>query len=226
MKWEYFGVTILFVAIGYLIGSISWATILSTKLKKEDIRDFGSKNAGATNTLRNYGPLMALAVFILDVLKPVIAIAIAFLVKTYGGNPWNGILVQAAGIATIIGHIFPVFFKFKGGKGAASLAGLTLAMQWILFFIGFILFVIIVKITKKVSLGALLGSFLLIIFNIGFGFINEMNQDWSNPMTQDPYWWVNTIVLSLAWLLVLYRHKDNIKRLLNGTERVLGKNNN
>lgn len=221
MKWEYFGTTMLFVLVGYLIGSISWATIISKKIKNQDVRDVGSKNAGATNTMRNYGLALGFLVFLLDILKPILAVMIAYLVKTYGGQPWDGTLVQVAGLATIVGHIYPVFFNFKGGKGAATFAGLTFALQWILFLIGFVLFMTIVKVTKKASLGSLIGSLILVFANLIFGFIGILNDFWANPMAREPEWWVNTIILTIGFSFVLFKHKENIKRILAGKERLV-----
>lgn len=224
MNLQYFGTTILFAFIGYLIGSISWAVILSKKFKNEDVRVNGSGNAGATNTLRSYGKKIAAVVFFLDMSKTVVAILIAYLVKKYAGDPWNGTIIEVAGIAAIIGHIFPVFFKFKGGKGSASLVGLFASVNWILFFIGLAIFFAIILKSRKVSLGSLVTPVLLIGAYIVFHFIPGMNSTWDSPMIQGQEWWIPIIILTTGWLITVWTHRGNIGRLLKGTERTLDDN--
>lgn len=222
MKWEYVGATLIFALIGYLIGSISNAIIVSKFIHKEDVRTKGSGNAGATNMMRNYGKKWALAVFLLDILKVVIPILIAWSFKKYSGIEWlSGALIQAAGLAAIIGHIWPIYFKFKGGKGAASSVGFILSMQWMLVIIGIISFIIIVWKTRKVSVGSMLGIFIIIIFQISFAFIPHLSDEWSIPLMNSVPWWVNTIFLLIVWGLVVYKHIPNIKRLIKGEERTI-----
>lgn len=221
MKWEYFGATMIFVVVGYLIGSISWSIIITKFKYHDDIRTKGSGNAGATNTLRNFGIKVGLIVFILDILKPIIAALIAYEVKIHSTNFLSGILVQAAAFGAIIGHIFPIFFKFKGGKGAASFLGLFILMNWLIAIIGFFVFMIIVFKTKMVSAGSILAPFILIFFQIAFIYIPHLNDYWTNPLTRDPYLWINTIFLSITWIIVTIMHRENIKRILQGNERKL-----
>ena len=222
MEWQYVGATLIFAFIGYLIGSVSNAVIVSKFIKKEDVRKKGSGNAGATNTLRHYGKGLAAIVFFLDIMKVVVAILIAWSVKKYSNVEWlSGILIQSAGLAAIIGHIWPLYFKFKGGKGAASTVGFILSMQWILVIVGIILFITIVIKTKKVSLGSMLGIFVIVLFQIAFSFIPGMTDSWSIPIMNDVPWWVNTIFMTVIWLLVMFSHRDNIKRLIKGKERTL-----
>ena len=221
MNWEFLGATILFIIIGYLIGSFSWAVIISKKLKNEDVRIHGSGNAGATNTLRSYGKKIAALVFILDMSKTIIAVSIAWSVKRYGGNPWNGIIIQLAGIAAIIGHVYPLFFKFKGGKGSASLVGLFIIANWLLFFIGLFTFFAITLKSRKVSLGSLTTPIILILIYIAFVFTPGMNTTWDSPLTYNYAWWISMSCLISGWLITIFTHRGNIQRLIKGTERTL-----
>lgn len=205
--------------LAYAIGSISNAILISKFLKKEDIRTKGSGNAGATNSLRSYGIKIGLIVFVLDILKPIVAILIAWGINKHTtGQAYLPII----GFAAIVGHIYPIYFNFKGGKGAASALGFIIATQWILAIIGFVIFMLIVFKTKKVSLGSILTPVILLIIFIGLGASDSLqNYTWM-PLMQDLEWWGIAIVFGLIWLLVVYKHKANIKRLLNGTERSVG----
>lgn len=222
MIWHDFLSTILFSIIGYLIGSISNAIIVSKLFAKEDIRTKGSGNAGATNTFRNYGKLMGGIVFILDALKVVISIMIAWSIKKYSGVEWlSGIVLQIVGFSVIVGHIWPIFFKFKGGKGAACTFGLVLMMNWPVAILGTIAFITTVSLTKKVSLGSMIAATVVIPFQIAFAFIPYMNDPWANPVMRDMPWWVDTITLLLVDIVVIIKHIPNIKRLINGNENTI-----
>ena len=220
MQWEFIGVTIIFFILGYLIGSISNAIIISKIWKKEDIRDKDSGNAGATNILRNYGLKFGLIVFILDIAKVVLAIIIAWSIKKYLNV--GGAIVSIAGLAAIIGHIFPIYFKFKGGKGSASFIGFAICIQWPLFFIGLVVVFSIAIIWKQISLASIIAPGIVLVFQISFHFIPIMNNVYLNPLMNDTIWWVNSLLLGIAWILIIITHRGNIKRILNGTERKIG----
>lgn len=205
--------------VAYAIGSISNAILISKCFKKEDIRTKGSGNAGATNTLRNYGVKAGLIVFVLDILKPIAAILIAWGINKY--IPEEAFL-PAVGLAAIVGHVYPLYFDFKGGKGAASMLGFIIATQWILAIIGFVVFSLIVLKTKKVSLGSIFTPLILLIIFISLGATNTLQTHTWMPLMQSFKWWGIAIVFGIIWLLVVFKHKANIKRLLNGTERSLG----
>lgn len=222
MKWEYVIATLIFALIGYLIGSISTAIIVSKLFKKEDVRNKGSGNAGATNTLRNYGKKLALLVFFLDMVKVVLAVLIAWSVKKYSGIEWlSGTLIQAAGLAAIFGHVWPLYFGLKGGKGAACTAGFILTMQWILVIFGIIIFFTVVFKTKKVSLGSIIGVFIILLLQIFFSFVPHMDDNWSMPLMNDVPWWINTIFSFIILILILLKHIPNIKRMIKGNERMV-----
>ena len=141
--------------IAYLIGSLNFAILLSRK-KHDDIRDHGSKNAGTTNMLRTYGKRMAVVTLLGDFLKAVIAVRIGALIC--GEFPYfSGMYIAA--LFCIVGHIFPVYFKFKGGKGIAAAAGAILACgEWSVLLILLLIFVIVVIGTKYVSLASIMVS--------------------------------------------------------------------
>ena len=203
------------MVIGYLIGSISISVIITKKYKKQDIRQLGSKNAGATNTLRTYGKKMALIVFTFDTFKSIIPMVIAYFFAYY--TKYN-VIVALAGFAAVIGHIWPIYFKFQGGKGAATFLGFIVACQWILFFFGIIIFMKIVIKTKKVSLGSIIARFFLWMILLASAFIPGLNKPWSQPLTYVNDWWVTFIIFGVIWSLVVYKHRQNIIRLLQGTE--------
>ena len=209
--------TLTLAVFGYLIGSISWGIIVSNLLFKEDIRNKGSKNAGATNGLRVYGVKSGLLIFVLDVSKTILAGLVAYFLKENVAF-WKDALVQVALFATIIGHVFPLYFKFKGGKGAACLLGFFIFFNWLIALIGFVVFFLIVVPTKKVSLGSLITPSVLIVFQVIFALIAPMNSKMFNYFLQEPFWWTNTIFLVLSHLLVIWSHRSNIKRLLKGQE--------
>ncbi|NQZ66268.1 MAG: glycerol-3-phosphate 1-O-acyltransferase PlsY [Mycoplasmatales bacterium] len=222
MNWSYLGGTLLFAIIGYLFGSISNAIIISKFFKNEDVRNKESGNAGATNVLRNYGKKLGALVFTLDILKTIIPVFIAWSFREYSQISWmNGIMIQAIGLATVIGHIWPIYFQFKGGKGAASMLGFIIAMQWMIALIGVIVFLGIVFSTKKVSLGSIIAPGILLIFQIIFSFIPHLSDQWSIPMMNYYDWWINTIFFALIYIIVTIRHIPNIKKLLKGEERTI-----
>ena len=116
--------------IAYLIGSISFSVIISKKMAGFDVREKGSKNAGSTNVLRTVGKKAAVITLLCDVLKGGVAVLIAYIVGKFVDNVDRAILVQVAALCVVIGHTFPIFFKFKGGKGVATSLGIVLLLNW------------------------------------------------------------------------------------------------
>ncbi len=187
---------ILCIILPYLVGSINPAIIFSKEIYHDDIRNHGSGNAGTTNTLRTYGKKMAALILFLDFLKAVIAVIIGSLILT---REMGGAI---AGIFVILGHTFPLYYKFKGGKGVASLAGVVLILSPISFAILLPVFILIVVMTGFVSLGSVMCAMLLPI--IQFAFYP------TNP-------WITIASLIIAALIV-FMHRENIKRLMAGKE--------
>lgn len=187
--------TVIIMLVAYLLGSIPFGFIFAKLFGNTDIREHGSGNIGATNVLRVMGWKLALPVFILDLLKGFLAV---FLAKALDGGSF---LPLAAGILVMLGHSFPMFLGFKGGKAAATAIGVLLALSgWVTLAL-FAAATIILAITRYVSLASIVGSLLVPLFFWLFGF-------------ELPY-----IMFGLAVaILVVFRHQANIKRLLNGTE--------
>jgi glycerol-3-phosphate acyltransferase PlsY len=198
---------ILSMIAGYILGSVNTA-IIAGNIYGENIRNKGSGNAGLTNALRVMGPKAAVLVFFGDVLKGVAACLLGYLLTAgeLGSerifdfkNPNLGLLI--AGISCIIGHMFPVFFQFKGGKGVLTSATVVFMMDWRIGAILICIFIIIVLITRYVSVSSMIAAACLPIA----GFILEKPR----------YNMVYTIAIAL---LVIIMHRKNIGRLISGTE--------
>lgn len=194
---------IVVVIIGYLLGSISFSYIIAKKIKKVDIREHGSGNAGATNTLRVLGIGPAIGVLLLDALKGIVAVLLAFY---FTGEGWGPAL---AGLASIIGHNWPIFLRFKGGKGVATTIGVLATLVFLPALYAGIIGIVSIIITRFVSLGSLvflIGTTLLTIaFRDHFGFHHAYSY-----------------LLIIVTLLSFWRHRSNIERLLKGNENKIG----
>lgn len=191
--------------IAYAIGSISFSVIISKKMAGFDVREKGSGNAGTTNMLRNVGKRAAALTLLCDVLKGVLAIGIAIIVGKVNPDLNPAILVQIAAICVVVGHTFPIFFGFKGGKGVATSLGVLLLINWKIGLICLVFGVILIALTQMVSLGSIAGA---ILFPVLTMFIHEC---YIVPG--------NYIIFSIIiGVFIAYNHRSNIKRLLNGTE--------
>ena len=199
---------LLCVAIGYLFGLIQTGYIYG-KIKKIDIRKHGSGNAGTTNALRTLGWKAGVITFIGDCLKCVLAVTVVQFL--FIQDPHQGLYAMYAGLGAVLGHNFPFYLKFKGGKGIASTAGLILAVNPIMFLIVAVVFISIVLITQYVSLGSIIIMVLFVIMVVISG-----QSGWLLMLPGDLYeYYAIAIVLAL---LAIWRHRANIKRLLSGTE--------
>ena len=185
-------ITILLLIFSYLIGSIPSGLIFSKILNKGDIRKSGSGNIGATNALRVGGKLLGSLTLMFDLLKGLIVVIIAKLL----GIEFIGIY----GFACILGHIFPIWLKFRGGKGVATVFGVVLGMHVIIGAVMMLLWIIVFRASKISSLASL-SSIIISIIALSFG---------------EHY--IDSIFLILSLLLIVYKHKDNIIRLYNGEE--------
>jgi len=189
----------IYVAIiSYLLGNISFAYILGKLFTKKDVRDYGSGNAGTTNALRTFGKKIGIMVLIGDVLKGVIAVLIGrYLCGEAGG--------YLGGAFAIIGHNWPVFLKFKGGKGVATTIGVMLIISPFVTFICFIFGMTAIILTRLVSLGSIIG---MVLAPIAAVFMRPF----------DVKLFIFCLFISS---MSIYRHKDNIKRILSGNEKKL-----
>ncbi|MEG1429314.1 MAG: glycerol-3-phosphate 1-O-acyltransferase PlsY [Hydrogenoanaerobacterium sp.] len=201
------GIGILVVAFcSYLLGSISWSVIISKIFYHKDVRDFGSGNAGMTNVLRTFGKNAAFAVTIGDFAKSIITVAISRAVfGNLFGDLWFDI-GYIAGIFTILGHMFPLYFHFKGGKGVLTALGMVLVIDWKVFLIVLLIAIPVLFISKIVSVASLTGAVLYPVVTYIVLYLS------GKPA------FVDTVCACAIALIVVYMHRENIKRLLSGTE--------
>lgn len=202
---------IIIAVIAYLIGSINFSIILSKRMAGFDIREKGSGNAGTTNMLRAVGKKAAVITLICDILKGVVSILIAVLAGKIVKNLDK--LVQLAGIFVIIGHTFPIFFKFKGGKGIATSLGVLLMINWQIGLICLTFALVLMALTKMVSVGSIAAA---ILFPILVAFID---QNYIVPTSNSN--WSYLVFSIIVALLVIFNHRANVQRILNGTENRL-----
>lgn len=223
-------IEVLLVAlISYIIGSINLSIILSKLMKKGDIRDYGSKNAGTTNTLRVLGKGPALLVIIWDILKGVIAVNLArfgaslvsFETLPVGEAAFLTSIAYCAGImlssfAVILGHNYPIFFGFRGGKGVATSLGVILSIEPRIGLICLVAGLVGICIFQFVSVGSLIGAieYPILVCIIGGQFDTMFN---SNTIVKTSYILFSFILA----LMVLFRHRTNIQRIKDGTENKL-----
>ena len=201
---------IIVAVIAYLIGSINFSIILSKRMAGFDIREKGSGNAGTTNMLRAVGKKAAVITLICDILKGVVSILVAILAGKIIKNLDNALLVQLAGIFVIIGHTFPIFFKFKGGKGIATSLGVLLMVNWQIGLICLVFALILIALTRMVSVGSIAAG---VLFPVLVAFID---QNYIVPTSNSN--WSYLIFSIIIALLVIFNHRENIQRILNGTE--------
>ncbi len=183
--------------IAYLLGSLNFALIISKKRFSSDIREHGSGNAGMTNVLRTYGKTAAAFTLLGDALKAFVAVMIGVVINGFMGG-------YIAGLFCVVGHVFPVFFNFKGGKGVVVTAVTVLCLNPLVFAILLLFFVIIVAFTKYISLGSVM---CMLVFPLLL-----------NRLDVTAHHIVPTVTSILLSILVIFLHRSNIQRLWNGTE--------
>ena len=191
---------VILIIFGYLFGNISNARILS-KIIHQDITKMGSGNPGTMNMTRSFGTLMGFLTLVLDILKSVIPCLVAYFTAKYLLEGYVNILVYATGLSVVLGHIYPVFYKFKGGKGVASTIGIFFVLYpiWTLIFLAVGLIVLlIIQIGSITSFSVIFGlSVIGIIYNNSF---------------------IEIILISVILLIILFAHRENLKKLFTGKE--------
>ena len=207
-------VYIIVAVIAYLIGSVNFSVLISKKMAGFDVREKGSGNAGTTNMLRSVGKKAAAITLICDILKGVISIEIAIIVGSIVKNLDKELLLQIAGIAVVLGHTFPIFFGFKGGKGVATSLGVLLMSNWQIGLICLVFAIVLMALTRMVSLGSCAAAVLFPVLTL---FINQHYTVLTDGKNGRVYF-VYSVILAI---IVLYNHRSNIKRILNGTENKL-----
>ncbi len=205
---------IIVAVIAYLIGSVNFSVILSKKMAGFDVREKGSGNAGSTNMLRSVGKKAAALTLLCDILKGVVAILIAIIVGAIIKKVDKELLLQIAGICVVIGHTFPVFFQFKGGKGVATSLGVLLMSNWQIGLICLVFALVLMALTRMVSLGSCGAAVLFPVLTL---FINNHYTILTEGKHGNVYF-VYSLILAV---IVLYNHRENIKRILSGTENKL-----
>ena len=199
--------TLAAFALGYLLGSFNTAVIVG-KLYGRDIKSHGSGSAGLTNTLRVLGRPAAVLVLVGDILKGVVAclIGLRLGVYVYSGEAKDCISLLAAGAGAVAGHNWPVYFRFKGGKGMLTAAVVMFMINWVMTLICLGVFVTIIAMTRYVSLGTICAAvlFVAISFIPAFGNTYAFN-----------------LFAALMALVIVFKHRENIQRLLSGTENRL-----
>jgi glycerol-3-phosphate acyltransferase PlsY len=187
-------IAVLVIFLAYLLGSLQFGIVLSRLFGKMDPRSVGSGNTGATNVARNSGMKMGLFVLLGDVLKGVLAVLMGYL---FGLNEVGAAL---AGLAAVVGHMYPVYYQFKGGKGVATALGVILTFSISAALVGILIMLVVVALTKYVSLGSIIATFVATIY-IG--------------LTHSGYYMMPIIAIAI---LIIWRHGENISRLLKGRE--------
>jgi glycerol-3-phosphate acyltransferase PlsY len=196
------------VLAAYLVGSLSFAVIVSQLMGLNDPRSYGSKNPGATNVLRSGSKKAAILTLLLDAIKGWLPVA---LILTFGQPYGLGTGVAAlAGLAAFLGHLYPVFFGFKGGKGVATAVGVLVGVNGLLALATVGTFVIVVYFSRYVSLASMVAAvFAPVFYLFGDGVAWQADR-------------AEVLCLSVMALLLVWRHRENINRLLAGTESKLG----
>lgn len=211
MIWAY----ILTAIIAYLLGSISFSVIFTKKFAGFDVREKGSGNAGSTNVLRTAGKKPAILTLVCDILKGVVAIIVAYLMgKIANADVWlSAFLIQIAGVFVVLGHTFPIFFGFKGGKGVATALGVLLITNWQIGLICLVFALVLMALTRIVALGSIAAAILFPILCI-FITNNFLVGDDSTRMT----YLIFGIIMAA---IVIFNHRSNIQRMASGTENRL-----
>ena len=202
---------IIIAIIAYAIGSINFSIIISKKLAGFDVREKGSGNAGTTNVLRAVGAKAALITLICDITKGIIAILIAVIIGNIVREVDRALLVQIAGILVIIGHTFPIFFEFKGGKGVATALGVLLITNWKIGLICLVFALVIIAVTRMVSVGSIGAAILFPILTL------FMSENFIVEAVGLKYLIYSLIIAAI----VIFNHRENLKRIMNGTENKL-----
>ena len=201
---------IVIALIAYAIGSINFSVIFSRKFAGFDIREKGSGNAGSTNMLRSVGKKAALITLVCDVLKGIIAIVIAYIFSRIWKDANGALLVQIAAICVVIGHTYPIFFEFRGGKGVATSLGVLICINWQIGLLCLVFALVIMAITRMVSAGSVTAAILfpiLTLFKVGEKFFIVSGN-----------YFIFSIILAI---IVIFNHRENVKRILEGKENKL-----
>lgn len=215
--WPYL---LLIAVISYLLGSVSSAIIVTKLFTKSDIRDYGSGNAGATNVLRSQGKLPAVLTTVGDLGKSILAVLIGWWI-IHWATAGNATITLAeeqirmigmylAGLCCILGHLYPLYFGFRGGKGVMTTLGMMLILDWRVALLCLAVFIVVVLISRMVSLGSICAGVTLTILTYVFrAYVDR----WENSVVL-----FCTVMAGAITVMLLFKHSANIRRILKGTE--------
>lgn len=199
------GSAVAAVLAAYLLGSVSFSYLIVRLLVGVDIRTVGSGNAGATNVLRVAGRLPGVTALVLDIGKGVAAVLVA---RALAVGPW---VVAAVGVAAVLGHLYPIYFGFRGGKGVATAAGTLGSLAPLPTLLSLLVFVLVVAIKRYVSLGSMVVAVICPLFIVVVSQIRGQEVPWSL-----------FVGAAAIGVLILWKHRENLRRLLRGDEKRLG----
>ena len=205
-------VYIIMAVIAYLIGSVNFSVIISKKMAGFDVWEKGSGNAGSTNVLRTVGKKAAALTLLCDILKGVVSIVIAVIIGKFAKEQSAAILVQIAALFVVLGHTFPIFFGFKGGKGVATSLGVIILVNWKIGLICLIFAIVLMAITRMVSLGSISAAALFAVLTV---FIRD------SYIAGIEFEFSFIIFGILLAAFVIFNHRSNLKRIISGTENKL-----
>ncbi len=206
---------IIICIIAYLLGSLNSSIIISKKFSSEDIRNENSGNAGATNMARTFGRKLGVITFICDIVKFFIALLIAYLVIGSGDFPQNSYLyISAVGFFCMIGHMYPCFFKFRGGKGVTVCAGMIISLDWRIALILILVFICVTLSTKYISLGSIFDFILFPLLELIFFKSDSLSITDSTMLNET----IAVLIALVFSLFIICKHIPNMKRIHNGTE--------
>jgi glycerol-3-phosphate acyltransferase PlsY len=195
---------LLLIVIAYLIGSVPTALIVSRKYFGIDIRDYGSGNMGATNAFRILGPKFGIIIMVLDIIKGMLAVGLFYFLPEYLSNELlRTNLMIGLGLSAVLGHIFPIFANFKGGKGVATILGMLIAIQPVVALCCLAVFAIVLFFTRYVSLSSILAAIMLPVSVLWIWNEHEI---------------LYRVFALLVALMVVLTHQKNISRLIKGHE--------
>lgn len=194
---------ILTVLVSYFIAAINPAIIISKMVLKQDIRELGSKNAGTTNSIRTMGKKWGALVFTLDLFKVVVSYLLLMLIFKVSSMPFGNTSKSLYMLASVLGHVFPVYYGFKGGKGVAVYLMTAVIIDYKAALVCIVVGVILILLSRWVSLGSVCGTILLVIISI----FMDTN--------------FNAIILGLTTAVVVVKHRSNIQRIIAGKENKL-----
>lgn len=202
---------ILYILGAYLLGSINSAIIISKVLSLPDPRSLGSGNPGATNVLRTGNKIAAFITLVGDLLKGFIPV---LLVELFTANT---VLVAATGVAALLGHMYPIYYQFKGGKGVATTLGVLLGFDWFLAVIWALLWLLVAWLFRFSSLAALVATLITLVTSY------FTMTDWSGYRDNNIF---IVVAITVITVFVFWRHRENITNLLSGDESRIGQKNN